>query len=120
MRPKIKFKIDSKKDVSTFFDFLEDAKYDKGRSFEWAILKHYPYFKKFNNKINKKIVEAFVFKYYLKNKKAIEQNIIIYENNWRKIEKDFFKLVYTLFPKQNGLKENILLILLCGACIPGF
>lgn len=33
MYPKIKFKIDFKKDVSTFFDFLKDAKYDEGGNF---------------------------------------------------------------------------------------
>ena len=68
---KIKFKIDPKKDISTFFDFLKDAKYDEGRNFEWAILKHHPYFKKFNGEIDKKIDKDFVFKYYSKNKKAI-------------------------------------------------
>jgi len=99
MIPKIKFKIDPRKDVSTFFDFLIDSKYDEGRNFEWAILKHYPYFKKFNNKIDKKIVEDFVFKYYLKNKDIIEKNLLVNENNWRKIEKDFFDLASNLFPK---------------------
>lgn len=94
---KIKFKIDPKKDISTFFDFLKDAKYDEGRNFEWAILKHHPYFKKFNGEIDKKIVKDFVFKYYSKNKKAIEKNIITHENNWKKIEKDFFKLAHDLF-----------------------
>lgn len=97
MHPKIKFKIDPKKDISTFFDFLKDAKYDEGRNFEWAILKHYPYFKKFNGEVDKKIVQDFVYKYYSKNKKAIEKNIITHENNWKKIEKDFFKLAHDLF-----------------------
>lgn len=97
MHPKIKFKINPKKDVSTFFDFLRDSKYDEGRNFELAVLKYYPYFKKFDKKIDKGIVEDFVFKYYLKNKKTIEKNLAIYEKNWKKIEKDFFKLVYVLF-----------------------
>ena len=95
--PKIKFKIDFKKDISTFFDFLKDAKYDEGRNFEWAILKNYPYFKKFNGEVDKKIAQDFVLKYYSKNKKAIEKNLIVYENSWQKIEKDFFKLAYDLF-----------------------
>ncbi len=99
MHPKIKFKIDPKKDVSTFFDFLRDSKYDEGRNFEWAILKHYPYFKKFDENIDKKIVKDFVFKYYSKNKKAIEKNFITYENKWKNIEKDFFNLVENVFPK---------------------
>jgi len=104
MYPKIKFKIDSKKDISTFFDFLKDAKYDEGINFEWAILKYYPYFKKFKDNVDKKIVEDFVFKYYTKNKKAIEKNIILHENNWKKIEKDFFKLAYDLFLETNWPK----------------
>lgn len=99
MHPKIKFKIDPKKDVSTFFDFLRDSKYDEGRNFEWAILKHYPYFKKFDENIDKRIVGDFVFKYYSKNKSAIEKNFITYENNWKKIEKEFFSLVENVFPK---------------------
>ncbi|MCF7820693.1 MAG: hypothetical protein K9M44_04475 [Candidatus Pacebacteria bacterium] len=99
MYPKIKFKIDPKKDISTFFDFLKDEKYDEGRNFEWAILKHYPYFKKFNGEIDKKIVQDFVFKYYFRNQEAIEKNIIIYENNWKKVEKEFFSLTSNLFSK---------------------
>ena len=94
---KIKFKIDPKKDVFTFFDFLRDSQYDKGRNFEWAILKHYPYFKKFNGKVEKENVEDFVFKYYLKNKSIIEKNLIVYKKNWKKIEKDFFNFTNNLF-----------------------
>lgn len=99
MYPKIKFKIDFKKDILIFFNFLRDSKYDEGRNFQWAVLKHYPYFKKFNKNINKKIVEDFVFKYYSKNKKFIERNLTIYEKNWKKIEKEFFVLIENIFPK---------------------
>jgi hypothetical protein len=99
MYPKIKFKIDFKKDILIFFNFLRDSKYDEGRNFQWAVLKHYPYFKKFNKNINKKIVEDFVFKYYSKNKKFIERNLTIYEKNWKKIEKEFFVLIKNIFPK---------------------
>jgi len=95
MHPKVKFKIDPKKDISTFFGFLKDAKYDGGRNFDWAVLNKYPDFKEFN----KKGVGDFVFKYYLENKDNIKKNFVVYEKNWKKIEKKFFALVKDIFPK---------------------
>ena len=120
MYPKIKFKTDPKKDVLTFFDFLRDSKYDEGRNFEWAILKHYPYFKKFNNKIDKKIVEDFVSKYYLKNKDIIKKNLITHENNWRIVERGFFDLVNNLFIKTKWPKGKYIAYATMWSMYPRF
>lgn len=120
MHPKIKFKIDPQKDISTFFDFLKDAKYDEGRNFKWAILKHYPYFKKFNGEIDKKIVKDFVFKYYSEYQKAIEKNIIISENNWKKVEKDFFELVHNLFLETKWPKGKYIVYTTMWSMYPRF
>lgn len=97
MNPKIKFRVNPRKDILTFFDFLRDAKYDEGRNFEWAVSKPYPFFKKYNEKINKNVVNDFVVKYYSENQDEIKKNISIYEKDWRKIKNDFFVLVNDLF-----------------------
>jgi len=102
MHPKIKFKINTSKDVSTFFNFLEERKYDDGRNFEWAVIKYHPYFNSFKNDsdflVTKKEVKQYVSRYYLKNKEQIKKNFLIFENNWQIKEKYFFELVKKIFP----------------------
>lgn len=120
LNPKLKFEINPEKDISVFFDFLRDAKYDEGRNFEWAILKHYPCFKKFDEKTDKKNVEHFIFKYYLKNKSNIDKNIIVYENNWRKIEKDFFNLINKFFSKTKWPKGKYIAYTTIWSMYPRF
>lgn len=120
MHPKIKFKIDPKKDISTFFTFLMEAKYDGGRNFKWAILKNYPYFKKFDKNIDKIIVKEFVNNYYLKNNKTIKDNVVIYEKNWKKIEKDFFNLVERTFPQTKWPKGKYIAYTTMWSMYPRF
>ncbi|MFH1030619.1 MAG: hypothetical protein V1770_05160 [bacterium] len=101
MLPKLKFKIDYKKDVSSFLAFLRDAEFDEGRSLDWAVLKIYPYFKKYKSgpslKINKKEVESFVKDFYDKNRAEMEKNLKAYEEDWNKKEKEFYSLAQDLF-----------------------
>ena len=54
MHPKLKFKIDYKRDIETFFAFNNEADFDDGRNLKWAILRKYPQFKKYkkNNKLD--------------------------------------------------------------------
>lgn len=96
--PKIKFKIDPKKDVSTFFSFLSESRYDSGRNFNLAILKKYNYFKKFIKNVKKDIVSDFVLNKYIQEERENKKRIILIEKNWKKIEKRFFKLTTKLFP----------------------
>jgi len=104
MYPKLKFKIDYKRDIQTFFAFVNEADFDDGRNLKWAILRKYPQFKKYKkgNKldISKKAVSDFVKSVYLKNKKTINKNINFYQKNWLKIEKDFYFLIDELFHQQ--------------------
>lgn len=99
--PKLKFKIDYKKDVKTFFAFNNETGFDDGRNLKWAILRKYPQFNKYKkgNKLNisEKIVFDFVRSVYLKNRKVIRENISLYQKNWLKIEKDYFLLVDDIF-----------------------
>jgi hypothetical protein len=108
MFPKIRFKIDPIKDIQSFFIFLEEAKYDGGRNFDWAVLRHYPYFNKFKTgtdfSVSKKTVEDYVNAYYFKNREQVEKNFYIFENNWKKKENAFFKLVNNLFLNTNWPK----------------
>lgn len=108
MIPKIKFKINLAKDVSSFFNFLEEIKYDDGRNFEWAVFKCHPSFNRFKTdtgiNVTKKDVKSYVDTYYLKNKEQIEKNFVIFENNWRVKENAFFKLTEKIFSGINWPK----------------
>jgi predicted SprT family Zn-dependent metalloprotease len=101
MYPRLRFKIDYKQDIKTFFIFISEASFDNGRNLEWAIIKKYPYFKKYKNgnilEVSKDIVEKFVKSIYFKNQSLVEKNFLIYEKNWRRMEKDFYFLVDKLF-----------------------
>jgi hypothetical protein len=103
MSKKIKFKISPAKDIETFFNFLAEIKYDRGRNFEWAVLRNHPYFKQFKSGddfiVSRKLVREYVGRYYSENSERIEKNLITFENNWRVKEKDFFELAEKLFPK---------------------
>lgn len=103
--PEIKFKIDEKKDVNTFFDFSTDAGYDGGRILDWAILKKYPVLKKQFNGFDfvgeKSFIEGFVHDLYEKNHQIMEKNLDAYDKDWNKIEKEFYHLTDSLFPLQD-------------------
>jgi len=124
MHPKIKFEIKSKKDVETFFAFLRDSKYDNGRSFDWAVLKYHPFFKKFRTKsgfkIENEIVQKYVNDFYNENKNIIKKNINLYEKNWRKKEKIFYKLVNKLFPKDKWPKGQYIAYATMWSMFPRF
>lgn len=101
--PKIVFKKSAKRDFDTACAFAKDSKYDSGRGLQWAIFNKYPEFELYFDKENS---------YSIKNKSALfnsikdiyrdkrdEINIGIskQENDWRKLEMRFYKLVDVLF-----------------------
>lgn len=101
MRPKLKFKIDCKKDIKTFFDFNNSADYDNGRTLEWAFFKKYPSLKKYKKrnilKISREKVVEFVESVYSKEEDIIAENMSLYQKNWQKKEKKFYNLTGRLF-----------------------
>ena len=50
--PKVRFQIDEKKDIKTFFCFSDDTEYDGGRSLNWSILDKYQELKAMNKKLD--------------------------------------------------------------------
>jgi hypothetical protein len=101
--PKLQFLIDARKDISTFFSFIEDARYDDGRNLEWAIFKHYPFLRS-NFKGVKFIgkeadIEKFVLDQYEEKRLIAEKNMALYAKQWFEREKTFYTLVKELFPK---------------------
>lgn len=101
MFPILKFKIDYKKDVLSFFAFVRDAEFDEGRSLNWAVLNVHSYFKKYKSgltlEISKKEADDFIKDFYEKNYTEMEKNLKVYEGNWNKEQKDFYLLVQDLF-----------------------
>lgn len=101
MKPKLKFKIDYKKDVQTFFAFNNSADYDNGRTLEWAFFKKFPFLKKYKEgntlKISKKEVIDFVQTFYKENKETMQKNMLAYQTNWQEKEENFYSLIDKLF-----------------------
>ena len=124
MFPKIKFKIDCKKDVLSFFAFLKDAEFDEGRSLEWAILNIYSYFKKYKTgntlKISKKQAEDFIKDFYNKNLIKMEKNLEIYKKNWNKKQDVFYLLVHDLFGTKKWPKGKYAAYLTIWGMYPRF
>jgi len=124
MHPKLKFEIDYKKDVRTFFNFASDWEYENGRILEWAIFAKYPLFKKFKKnkklEVQKSFVKKFVSGKYKKNIKIFRKNLKIYDNNWKKIEKNFYKLTEEIFGKTPWPKGKYIVYLTIWGMFPRF
>ncbi|MFA5247992.1 MAG: hypothetical protein WC415_01965 [Patescibacteria group bacterium] len=100
MHPKVKFKIDYKKDIKTLQAFTADAAFDDGRNLLWAVFKHYSQLKKYfsDNKIsNNDALVKFIKKQYFINSELMNKNLKIFATNWKKIEPNFFNLINDLF-----------------------
>ena len=100
MNPKVKFKIDAKKDLLTFKAFITEAGFDDGRNLEWAIFKRHPQLRKIVKKksgIDYLFIKKYIEGLYKKNIVAVTANFKIYEVNWKKKENQFFDLVKDLF-----------------------
>lgn len=99
--PKLKFKIDHKKDIKTFFNFVNEAHFDGGRNLEWAVLKKYPHFRQYKKgdglKVDEAVAEKFTKSIYLKNRPIMAKSMLIYKKKWLLAEKDFYRLVDGLF-----------------------
>ena len=102
---KLKFKLSQSKDLSSFFSFLFERRYDNGRNFNWAVLKYHPFFKDILNKnnfnISKKIVSDYIKDYYQQHGEEIGNNVKSFSQSWKKIEDDFLELTAKLFPGQS-------------------
>ena len=124
MYPKLKFKINYKRDIETFFAFNNEANFDSGRNLKWAILKKYPQFKKYKQgntlNINEDIVKKFVESIYLKNYCLIKKNLSIYQKNWVNIKRNFYLLVDELFYQRSWPKGKYIALPTIWGMYPKF
>ena len=100
MNPKVKFRIDSRKDMQSLAAFVAQAGFDNGRSLQWAVFRKHPRLKKAirQGKItDRPFAEKYVADLYRKNKKIASKNIQQYERDWRKKEKIFFEMADDIF-----------------------
>lgn len=101
--PKIKFNIDSKKEIEIYFSFLNDAKYrNLNREMRWAFYNPHPELKvlknkNLSNKRRKIVLQNYVNNYYKKHKMEIKRGITSIKKQWGKCEKKFFQLVDNVF-----------------------
>jgi len=101
--PVLKFRIDYKKDVTTFFAFVRESGFDDGRNLEWAIFRKYPFFKKYKAgntlKIERGIVNDFVKSMYVEQGSIIKENLTRYQKRWGNLQECFYELTSQLFPR---------------------
>jgi len=109
--PKLKFNIDSNKEIEIYFSFLRDGKYrNLDREMKWAFYNPHPKLKILKNKNlsrskRKKIIQDYVNNYYKKHLSEIRDNTLLIEKQWMKLERKFFTLVDKIFknyPWPNG------------------
>lgn len=99
--PRLTFSIDPEKDISTFFSFVEDAKYDEGRNLEWAVFKGHPelrrYFKNTKFVAKQSDISEYIEKIYARDKERMFEWRQYCENLWNKNEDRYFSIVQGLF-----------------------
>lgn len=124
MYPKIRFQLDPKKDIRTFYCFISDARYDNGKILDWAIFQKYPFFKKYkkNNsiKIGKDQVKKFVLDIYKKKDRIMEKGLVLYPENWKKVEQKFYLLTDKLFKNKYWPKGKYIAYLTIWGMYPRF
>jgi len=100
MNPKVKFKIDARKDLQTFKSFIKEAGFDDGRNLEWAIFRRHPQLRKIVKKeggVDYHFIAKYIARIYKENARVAAANFKVYEINWRRKENRFFDLVKDLF-----------------------
>lgn len=100
--PKIKFKVNAKKDFETLLTFIDEAKFDEGRNLQWLIFEKYPQWKKYFNLSKYVLIDRIklkneIFDLYTNNSERFSLLMLKHEVRWRKIEKNFYNLVNALF-----------------------
>jgi len=100
---KITFKIDKELDKMICGRFL-GFKLD-GVNFGEGITYFHPNLKMVENiasqRERKNTISKYVDEFYNENKKEIETALQVMQNNWKKVEKDFFKEVKNIFGKHD-------------------
>jgi hypothetical protein len=107
MNPKVKFKIDPKKDLATAKSFINESGFDDGRNLEWIFFKKYPELRrvvKGAQNTDYKFLNRYITKTYRLNGKIALANFKNYEADWRKLEKKYFIFVKELFPNTSWPK----------------
>lgn len=103
--PKLKFNIDSNKEIEIYFSFLRDGKYrNLDRKMKWAFYNPHPKLNILKNKglpkeKKRKIIKEYVNDYYKKYFWEIKKNILLIEKQWKRIERKFFILSDKIFEK---------------------
>jgi len=101
--PKLKFIIDSNKEIETYFGFLRDAKYrNLNREMRWAFYNLHPKLKvlkskNLSKKERKNIIQGYVNDYYKRHLPEIKKNTFLIKKRWKKFEKKFFILTNKIF-----------------------
>jgi hypothetical protein len=123
MNPKVKFKIDIRKDVKTLKAFVNESGFDDGRNLEWALFKKHPALRNFikgGNDIDYDFLGRYIATVYEANKKTISANFERYEADWRKQEKRFFAFVRELFPNTRWPKGKYIAYATIWGMFPRF
>lgn len=104
MIPKVLFKINPEEDLRVLSGFISDAAYDGGRNLDWAVYTRMPELRdlikaKQSADIQREAGRS-IAAFFELNSRQIQENILLYEQNWRKVEAAYELLVDDLFSKR--------------------
>ena len=99
--PYLTFNIYPKKDISTFFSFVQDAEYDEGRNLEWAVFKNHPKLRKYFEKtkfIGKQSdISEYVERIYSQDEKLMYGWKDYCETVWSGNRERYYEVVHSIF-----------------------
>lgn len=101
--PQITFRRNAKRDFETLRAFIKDAKYDNGRSLDWAVFNKYPRLKTQFDKVthyqmkNEKALSNFVYEIYRAKRETMDFILVKHRKRWVKFAPHYFSLVNALF-----------------------
>ncbi|MDI6780384.1 MAG: hypothetical protein QME25_09425 [Bacteroidota bacterium] len=121
--PRVKFKIDFRKDLKTLRAFVNDAKYDRGRSLKWGIFRRHPYLRSLlqnQKRIPIKEVKKYIIRIYSKHDNTIKHNLVRYRKEWSVKESKFFELTNDIFNGYRWPKGKYIAYLTIWSMYPRF
>jgi hypothetical protein len=102
--PHLTFTIDFKKDIEAFFDLASEAKYDNGRTLEWAFFSRYPELRRHFEGIRfigeKDTIENFIRTLYEKDASLMKKWEGCVEGLWNQEKELFYQKTREIFEEQ--------------------
>lgn len=124
MHPKIKFKIDARKDINVLDAFIKEVGFDNGRNLEWLVFKKYPELKRDGTRrklhLDRNEVIEFVRRFYKTHVMGIRKGTCTSKLSWERKEKGFYASVDKLFRDRHWPKGKYIAYTTIWGMFPRF